>query len=306
MRTVGRIGGLSLALGVFLAVPAGAQNLVPNPNFDTELSPWITAGSGSATFSTKDFTNSPNSGSGHLVVSPADPHTSSGLYSPCSPIPAGATFSAGGSFFIPSGQSRTASPEVLIWWYSDTACAPSKILTVSRGDAPPVLDSWISVVKSGVAPPAGSHRYLISLNFEKIEAGGSVEGYVDNAFFSPGSAQAPCVVDASTICLHGGRFSVKAAWRSTSDDGIGSGLKLNDDTGYFYFFSPNNTEVIVKVVSACVDPFDSYWVFAAGLTNVEVTITVTDTQTGAVRTYVNPLNTPFAPIQDTSAFATCP
>ena len=32
---------------------------------------------------------------------------------------------------------------------------------------------------------------------------------------------------------------------------------------------------------------------------------MTDTQDGAVRTYVNPLGTPFAPIQDTSAFATC-
>jgi hypothetical protein len=41
------------------------------------------------------------------------------------------------------------------------------------------------------------------------------------------------------------------------------------------------------------------------LTNVSVTLTVTDTVTGAVRTYTNPQGTAFAPIQDTNAFV-CP
>ena len=49
-----------------------------------------------------------------------------------------------------------------------------------------------------------------------------------------------------------------------------------------------------------------YWVFAAGLTNVKATLTVVDTQNGTVQQYVNPQGTAFAPIQDTSAFATCP
>jgi hypothetical protein len=47
-------------------------------------------------------------------------------------------------------------------------------------------------------------------------------------------------------------------------------------------------------------------VFAAGLTNVEVTLNVTDTRNGTPKTYFNPLGTPYAPVQDTSAFATCP
>ena len=49
-----------------------------------------------------------------------------------------------------------------------------------------------------------------------------------------------------------------------------------------------------------------YWVFFAAGTNVEFTVTVTDTQTGTVKTYSNPLNTAAPPVQDTSAFATCP
>jgi hypothetical protein len=87
--------------------------------------------------------------------------------------------------------------------------------------------------------------------------------------------------------------------------GTGQAVRLTVDTGYFSFFSPNNVEVIVKVVSGC--GFNSrYWTFAGGLTDVNVVLTVTDTQTGAVRTYTNPQGVAFQPIQDTSAFATCP
>ena len=42
------------------------------------------------------------------------------------------------------------------------------------------------------------------------------------------------------------------------------------------------------------------------LSSVEYTLTVTDTQTGATRTYTNPQSTAFQPIQDTSAFPSCP
>jgi len=62
--------------------------------------------------------------------------------------------------------------------------------------------------------------------------------------------------------------------------------------------------MVVKVLNGCgVD--SNYWVFAGGLTNVQVVMTVTDTQTGAVKTYVNPQGQAFRPIQDTAAFA-CP
>jgi len=39
---------------------------------------------------------------------------------------------------------------------------------------------------------------------------------------------------------------------------------------------------------------------------VQVTLTVTDMANNTVKTYSNPLNTAFQPIQDTAAFSTCP
>jgi hypothetical protein len=66
-----------------------------------------------------------------------------------------------------------------------------------------------------------------------------------------------------------------------------------------------NVEAVVKVLDGC--SFNGrYWFFAGGLTNVQTVITVTDTRTGAIRSCTNPQGVPFQPIQDTSAFATCP
>lgn len=50
----------------------------------------------------------------------------------------------------------------------------------------------------------------------------------------------------------------------------------------------------------------SAWVLAAATTNVEYTLTVTDTQTDEERVYGNPLGVQSPAITDTSAFATCP
>jgi hypothetical protein len=47
------------------------------------------------------------------------------------------------------------------------------------------------------------------------------------------------------------------------------------------------------------------WFFAAGLTNVQVELTVTDSRSGQIKTYSNPQNTPFRTIEDTDSFASC-
>ncbi|MEO8430232.1 MAG: PPC domain-containing protein [Acidobacteriota bacterium] len=113
-----------------------------------------------------------------------------------------------------------------------------------------------------------------------------------------------CVPNATSMCLNS-RFRVSANWQTTTASGAGTPIQLTSDTGYFWFFSSSNVEIVVKVLNGC-GLNSRYWTFAGGLTNVLVNLTVTDTQTGAVRTYSNPQNQAFLPIQDTSSFSTCP
>jgi hypothetical protein len=108
------------------------------------------------------------------------------------------------------------------------------------------------------------------------------------------------------LALRSGRFLVSVEWETQDGTrGYGQGSALSGDSGIFWFFNPANVEMLIKVLDGCA-AFNHYWVFAAGLTNVGVEISVTDTTTGAVKSYDNPLGIPFEPIQDTRAFATCP
>lgn len=116
-----------------------------------------------------------------------------------------------------------------------------------------------------------------------------------------------CLPDATTLCLNGSRFQVTTQWHTNDGkSGAGQAVALTNDSGYFWFFGADNVEIVTKVLNACTSPAPMYWVFASGLTNVGVDLTVTDTKTGQTKTYHNPINQPFPAIQDTGAFATCP
>jgi len=131
------------------------------------------------------------------------------------------------------------------------------------------------------------------------------------------SAQAPaapglaplCVPNDHTLCLDGGRFSVTANYQPTAEGPsyAATAVVLTDATGYFWFFDSTNVELIVKVLNGCgANGNNHYWVFAAGLTNVGVQMVVTDLLANQPKEFDNPVGNPFAPIQNTGAFDTCP
>lgn len=114
-----------------------------------------------------------------------------------------------------------------------------------------------------------------------------------------------CSPSDTAMCLSSNRFRVEATWTTPNgQSGPGHAVKVKEDSGYFWFFDQNNIEMVVKVLNAC-SIGTTQWVFASGLTNVQVVLKVTDTTTGTFRTYNNPQGLAFQPIQDTSAFA-CP
>lgn len=122
----------------------------------------------------------------------------------------------------------------------------------------------------------------------------------------PGLTWATCTTTQTAHCLQGKRFRVEVDWSGYVGDG-GSGFTVpgaTADSGLFYFTAASNWEMLIKVLNGCQQN-NHYWVFGAGATSLQYTVTVTDTQTGAVRTYSNPLNVSSPAITDIVAFETC-
>lgn len=158
----------------------------------------------------------------------------------------------------------------------------------------------------------GSTRTESIVTAEPLPAGRYVVGvsaYAGSASYSL-SMESPavptCVPTATAQCLSEGRFRVETRWTTPDGrSGAGQAVPLTSDTGAFWFFDAANLETVVKVLDACAFS-GKRWVFATGLTNVGVVLTVTDTRTGNVKTYESLQGVAFAPIQDTSAFDSCP
>jgi len=147
-----------------------------------------------------------------------------------------------------------------------------------------------------------------TLETESLYGPGDGPAYTGNYTLAITTSGGPtgCTANSTTLCLSNNRFAVTASWRTTGGQtGNGTATAITSDTGYFTFFSSTNVEVVVKVLDAC-GLNARYWVFAGGLTDVNVTLTVRDTKSGTTRTYTNPLGVAFQPIQDTNALPVCP
>ncbi|MFY9825884.1 MAG: hypothetical protein WAM82_31225 [Thermoanaerobaculia bacterium] len=119
-----------------------------------------------------------------------------------------------------------------------------------------------------------------------------------------------CLESTDTACLQLGRFEVKVTWQTASSTGSGHVMAFNgpraegDESVFWWFFSPTNFEMGVKVLNAC--SFNGkYWVYLSGLTDQGWTVHVRDSKTGANQVYTNALGHLSSTFADTSAF-NCP
>jgi phospholipase C len=111
--------------------------------------------------------------------------------------------------------------------------------------------------------------------------------------FSLGNPSRRLTLDTATgqpsqvLPTQSGRFQASVTW-STAGGRSGSGnlTYLSADSGAFWFFSPDNIDLVVKVLDGR-SLNGKFWVFYGSLTNEQFTLTVTDTVTGAQRTYTN-------------------
>ncbi|MCZ7650030.1 MAG: trypsin-like peptidase domain-containing protein [Thermoanaerobaculia bacterium] len=136
--------------------------------------------------------------------------------------------------------------------------------------------------------------------------------YSNVAFATTLPALGPCLRDAATACLLGGRFEVRVGWSTLVGSGVarvmafGGERAESDQSAFFYFFDdqPENFEMGVKVLDGC--PINGrFWIFVSGLTNQGFEVAVRDSATGAIRRYANPQGTYPQTVGDTDALP-CP
>ena len=239
--------GWCLALGILVfsnrVSALGSDNLLTNAGFQSDLSSWSV--SSNVVWSSRDVSGSGSSGSAFITDSFTD-GTGPGL-NQCVVLPNSGPFDVGGRFFFPSGQGQVPSGLLIVFWYSSTNCGAGGLDQDSfETPAPTPTDSWSLVSGFRIMPPAAAHSAAIIFAVDKPfggNTGPTVDGYVDGTFFRLTS----CTPADQDLCLNGGRFRVTAQWESATNGGVGHGVQFNDDSGYFWFFNADNTEVVVKV-----------------------------------------------------------
>jgi len=105
----------------------------------------------------------------------------------------------------------------------------------------------------------------------------------------PATGGGSCTPGGEALCLHQGRFRVEVEWRNRrrNDAGRGKAIPISQQSGMFYFFRPQNLELIVKVLDGR-RANGHFWVFYGALTDLEYQITVTDLTTGQQAIFTNP------------------
>ncbi len=118
--------------------------------------------------------------------------------------------------------------------------------------------------------------------------------------------QGNCIETPTRRCLTGDRFQVEVEWRTADTSGLGQVVPFgSEDSGLYTFFEPDNWEMLVKVLDGCTIN-GHFWVLAAATTDVGYTLTITDTDTGLVDTWNNPVGRASPAVIEIEAFATCP
>lgn len=190
--------------------------------------------------------------------------------------------------FLTAGQSQQATLT------AGDAFVPE--IGVSRAE----LDYYI--VQGMGSTPGGS----VTVSFT-AEVSGDYEFYVGpntpgqtgtyTLSLTCGAVQTSCTPTATAACLSDGRFRVSIAFvnqfANPPQPGNFLGRKLreglqNPDVAIFGISAPEAIEVVVRIQDARPFGLNRFDVYYGGLTDLEYTVTVTDTQKNVTKSYRNP------------------
>lgn len=169
------------------------------------------------------------------------------------------------------------------------------ILLAADGDTCTSAPSRVEIHVALAGLPAGHNRVLLAV--EGLQLGGR---------FALDMADIPVAGANHSLALHGGRFRATVAWRDFQGN-TGQGALVPGharSSGLFSFFTPDNWEVMVKLLDGCTVN-GRFWAFVAAATSVEYTLRIEDLVTGEIWERTNPLGVLSPAFADVEAFAGC-
>jgi plastocyanin len=311
---VSRTGGADGAVSVDYAAIAGTAT--PGSDFvpTSGTLSWADQDSGDKTFEVAIVNDSTTEGSETINLRLSNP-TGGASFSYDGLITiedddSGSTAPAAPSMLVATAQS---SSDIQLTWKDNSSGANEEtafgIESKSGGGAfSEVASTGADATGATISSLAPATAYTFRVRASN--AGGN-SAYSNEATATTFGSTASCVAGPHTLCLGtGGRFKAELTWAPPGDSaGPANAVPLASapQSGLFYFVDPSNIEFLIKVLNACIPALgNKYWVFYAATTNVQFSLTVTDTQTGQSKTYTNAQGHAADPMQDTNAFATCP
>ena len=170
-------------------VPCQAQNLLPNPEFDQDVTGWPPPQYYTTALSWDPHHSAFGPGGSALL---SLPYGASLQTSACVPVTPGISYAWGGQFMFPvsvQGQSFQLS----LGWTSDTSCAnPIGGLYLSAGDSP--VGQWRTLSGQGTAPAGAKSALFVVQLSANLDSEAHAMNF-DDVFLGPAGTVGPGQAD---------------------------------------------------------------------------------------------------------------
>jgi hypothetical protein len=145
-----------------LAAPVAlAQNLVVNPEFDTNVAFWTVPFPGATiVWNPLDWNGNPSSGSALVTNETAFANGLAGAVSTCLVVPVTGSYEYGAHIRIPSGQTTTGQAFVARAFYGFPGCAGPGNILIDQVVTTATTDVWVPILIQGLPHGAGTELQI--------------------------------------------------------------------------------------------------------------------------------------------------
>ena len=166
----------------------------------------------------------------------------------------------------------------------------SSPLAPNTGGIDFTTDIPFSVPPGGPVPPGSA---TVTVQVTGTDARGGTVNVSRDLSFDPELSVTPtgtCVDTDTVLCAGDRRFAFDAFWRDADNDTghavVTTGQRFANKAWFSFpgastnLLDPDGLDLLVELVDGCADSTNTYWVFAVSSTELEITLTATDTVTG--------------------------